>query len=212
MKNFLYATLFVLSLSACQKEESASTGTVTSTGKKDTTTTTTPVVVSNVPIFRPADTTQGAITALKQGKVWKAGGYAVLQGFKGHSEKVWSIGFGTVTNDGKIRRESFLCRVPLDGLYKKLPLHPVLRLSRRDTAHCFYGRLYEDGDVFGDSYDIDTIATDNFLYITKCDTVNKRMEGIFNASFRLAMPPATDPTNPLVLKFTQGKFWAVIRN
>ncbi len=70
-----------------------------------------------------------------------------------------------------------------------------------------YYTLIDDGDVAGDDYGLDTLATNNFIQITDVDTVAMEISGIFNVSFILERKGNGTPENPpLNIRFTEGQF------
>lgn len=73
-----------------------------------------------------------------------------------------------------------------------------------------YTTWTSDGDVTEDRYDLDTTATDNFFRIQTIDLANNRVEGTFTATFKIR-EPRINPANPKTVKFSEGKFWAVIQ-
>lgn len=111
-----------------------------------------------------------------------------------------------MANDRVTQREIMgFNKLTLDCQGKKIKLEEGMRKNE-----CFYARWYDEGHVLYDFYILDTTAVDNHLYVLKCDTLNKRIEGTFNATFKI-VEPREDPSNPMILKFTSGKFWATIR-
>ena len=70
-----------------------------------------------------------------------------------------------------------------------------------------YTTIIDDGDVVGDDYGLDTLATDNFIQITNVDTAAMEISGIFNVAFVLERKGNGTPENPPVeIRFTEGKF------
>jgi len=74
-----------------------------------------------------------------------------------------------------------------------------------------YGTWTSDGDVSEDYYRMDSTDIKNSLVITKIDLANKRVEGTFHASYNL-QEPRFNPLNPKKVTFSEGRFWATIRD
>ncbi|MDX1910593.1 MAG: hypothetical protein SFV22_03860 [Saprospiraceae bacterium] len=169
-----------------------------------------PVVVvppPKVPIFLPGDTTFGAAYAEKNTYVWTANTYckhALVD-----SNKL-ILQLFTYTANGS-RRETLglaLFSKNATGVYQFEPRVNIIPPA--GSAGATYGTWSSDGDVVEDYYLIDSTDAANRLTITHIDLVNKRVEGRFHATFDL-QPPRRNPANPLKASFTNGRFWAVIR-
>ncbi|MFN0214136.1 MAG: hypothetical protein ACKVT2_07755 [Saprospiraceae bacterium] len=199
MKHLDFILLFTLMviLAACKKEEPSPID---------------PIVPDPppiyVPIFEPGDTSFGAAYSNKLTASWRAGTYCK----KSFSDSTkLNIHFFTYASDGS-RRES-LGFGPFSknnvGTYKfkssttgSLPFYEVI---------ISYGTWISDGDVLQDNYLVDSTDLKNRLVITKIDLANKRVEGTFHASYNI-QEPRSNPFNPKKVTFSEGRFWATIRD
>jgi hypothetical protein len=66
-------------------------------------------------------------------------------------------------------------------------------------------RLYADGDVAGDGYDLEESNTNNFVEVTAIDTVQKTIKGTFEAHY-IIQSPKIDKNLPDKLDFLKGTF------
>jgi hypothetical protein len=65
--------------------------------------------------------------------------------------------------------------------------------------------MADDGDVIEDGYLLDTTAN-NYFYLDVWDTVNKRAQGRFQASYTIRKP-IMNGKNAEKVTFSSGKFW-----
>lgn len=75
----------------------------------------------------------------------------------------------------------------------------------------FYIRTHADGDVFLDRYQLDTTATDNFIRIDRLDRGRKLMQGAYSLTFKI-IAPRKHPSNPMRVKFSEGRFGVKLPN
>ncbi|MBP6810757.1 MAG: hypothetical protein KA138_04530 [Saprospiraceae bacterium] len=161
-----------------------------------------------VPIFEPGDTSKGAAYANKLTALWSAGTYCKRSIYD--STKLLLTLF-TYTPVGS-RRESLslsLFSSQNPGVYKLLPSGNSLIPSIEEVLTA-YGTWSSDGDVVEDGYRVDTTDVKNTLVITKIDLANKRVEGNFHVSYNIR-EPRINPANPKKVTFSEGRFWADIR-
>jgi len=74
-----------------------------------------------------------------------------------------------------------------------------------------YSRSEGHSDVIAAFYDLDAISKYNYLKITKCDTIAKRIEGAFYASYSIQSPAIPTVFEPKKVTFSSGRFWANIQ-
>ena len=197
---YLYPVIFTLYLlSGCQKDKIQEPA---PPPPPDTT-------AVYVPIYQPGDTSLGAGYAKKLTAQWNAETICIVQSF--FDTNYIAIGFITYSSNGAQRESfgfSFIPRFEDDKTYglKKMTGSTLVSGFVSPT----YTTWTSDGDVIDDSYDLDTTATDNFLKMQMIDNENKRVEGTFTATFNIR-EPRINPANPKVVKFSEGKFWAVIQ-
>jgi hypothetical protein len=79
------------------------------------------------------------------------------------------------------------------------------------TVFTSYGTFSSDGDVSEDYYLVDSTDLKNGLVITRIDLPNKRLEGSFHVSYNL-QEPQLNQLNPKKVTFSEGHFWATIRD
>ena len=182
--------------SACEKEQEPVPPTVEK-----------PKVVLKTDRFFVKDTTNGKAEAIKNDSIrWIAG---VTCNKNKNSETgftFYSILCKTYASDRLSLREFFA----LDGIPENCEGKTFVckvKAQKESEISTLYARLYSDGDVVNDWYNLDTTVTTNFLTIHKLDRTNRRIEGSFSAKMGLA-PPRFDPLNPYSLHLTSGKFWA----
>lgn len=162
-----------------------------------------------VPIFQPGDTTQGAAYANKLTAVWKAESICTVQTF--FDPNYMAVTFLTYANSGAQRESfgfSFIPRFAAGKVYglKKM----VGSALSQGFVSPTYATWTSDGDVIEDWYELDTTANDNSLYIKAINPLTNRVEGTFTASFNI-VEPRRNPANPLKVKFSEGRFWAVVQ-
>jgi hypothetical protein len=195
----LSMSLALLSIAACRKDDTPPT-----TPPKEI-----PPPSVYVPIFLPGDTSKGAAYALKLGKEWKA--HVYCSDMYNDPARL-KIQFFTVTASGDNRENlkfSLVTKSNAPGVYD---LAAAYNNYFSDTqVGPGYVTLESDGDVIGDIYSLDTTDTKNQLVVTKLDLPNKRVEGTFHVSFKI-IPPRSNPANPMKVTFSEGRFWAAIRD
>ena len=196
IKLLLFFILIVI-IAACKKEEPNPTEQITP-----------PDPPIYVPIFEPGDTSKGAARANKLTASWSADTYCKMS--FSDSNKI-NIHFFTYTSDGS-RRESLGF-----GPFLKNYLG-VYNLASTTSGNApngkvltSYGTWTSDGDVTEDYYLLDSTELKNRLVITKIDLANKRVEGTFHATFNI-QEPRSNPLNPKKVTFSEGRFWAIIRD
>lgn len=198
MKNIHLHLLFTLLIlaNACKKEDP---------DPEPPTPTEPPIYV---PIFEPGDTSMGAANANKLTAVWSGDTYC-KKSFSDSTKLI--LNFYTYTSDGS-RRES-IGLAPFSktniGEYKLTPFTTNDLPANKVIGS--YARWSSDGDVLEDSYQLDSTDLKNRFVVTKIDLVNKRVEGLFHASYNIR-EPRINPANPKKVTFSEGRFWATIRD
>ncbi len=161
-----------------------------------------------VPIYQPGDTSMGAAYANKLTAFWRADTYC-KKSFSDSTKLI--LHFYTYTADGS-RRES-VGFGPLSkngiGTYK-LRINAT-NIVLPNEASSTYATWSSDGDVLEDYYQIDSTDIKNKLVITKLDLPNKRIEGTFHVSYNIE-EPRWSARNPKKVTFSEGRFWAAIRD
>ena len=182
--------------------------------KKDTPEEPNPPVVLDttptyVPIYLSGDTAMGAAYAKKNTANWSAQGICKPVNIPGSNQL--SILFNTFTQSGYLRESFEFGFIPQDTFPKTYALKSMQGSSLSPGfVSPFYGIFLYDGDVAGDSYQLDTTATDNRFTVEKIDHVNKRIECSFTVSFKIK-EPRIQVINPKTVKFSNGRAWAVIQ-
>ncbi|MFN0214135.1 MAG: hypothetical protein ACKVT2_07750 [Saprospiraceae bacterium] len=201
MKHIDFILLFTLMviLAACKKEEPSPID---------------PIVPDPppiyVPIFEPGDTSFGAAYANKLTALWSANTYCKKSIFDPNK---LSIIFFTYTSDGSQRESlgfSYFSKTTIDYYNFTTALTGINNLPHGETFTS-YGTWISDGDVLQDYYLVDSTDIKNRLVITKIDLANKRVEGTFHASYNI-QEPHSNPLNPKKVTFSEGRFWATIRD
>ncbi len=162
-----------------------------------------------VPIYQPGDTSMGAGYAKKLTADWKAEALCRVQTF--FDTNYISIGFFTYSSYGELRETfgfSFIPRFE-DGIEYGLKKMVGSSLQPGYISPT-YGTMKYDGDVTEDIYYLDTTATDNYFRVDKIDPVSKRIEGSFSVTFKVE-EPRSNPANPPTVKFSAGRYWAIIQ-
>ena len=163
-----------------------------------------------VPIYQPGDTSLGAAHAKKLTASWQAKAVCKIQSY--FDTNYISVTLLTYSNNGA-QRESFgFAFIPR---FENNKVYGLKKMTGSTLIPNFVSPGYttwtSDGDVFEDFYGLDTTATDNFFRVVSIDPVSNRMEGTFTATFKIE-EPRRNPANPKTVKFSEGRFWAVIRN
>ncbi|HMQ48960.1 MAG TPA: hypothetical protein PKA00_15925 [Saprospiraceae bacterium] len=178
MKPNLYVFFIVLSLSACQKDK------------------------YEIPIFEPGPMTYGWAEAKKGNRDWLASAGAYWTGIE--PNRFVALGIGTETEEGFIRENLIF-----GGLLFKESYYPVvstLENSSNYVARVSYGIFDDDGDVLGDYYELDE-SKYNWISITAVDSLNNKISGSFQVSFKIATPGGkNNPRNPDKVTFSDGAF------
>ena len=199
MKYFHILFIASITLLACHKEKIAP-GPVDPTNPTPGNT--------DIPIYQPGDTSMGAAYAKKLTADWTA--RVVCSIHYAFDSNYIAISF--LTYDQGALKETFnMLYIPRSGegktfALKKMPGNMLVP----GFVSPGYNTWTFGGDVPEDNYYLDTDATDNFVKIEKIDLVNMRIEGTFTATFKTDYPQA-NKQNPLSVKFSAGKFWAVIQ-
>ena len=201
MKNIKLILLFtfIVIIAACKKEEPNPTE---------------PIIPPDppiyVPIFEPGDTSYGVVYANKLTASWSANTYCKKSIFD--STKL-SIEFYTYSSNGS-RRES----LGFSYFSKNNPGSYIFTTASTGINNLPLGEIFtsyatwiSDGDALQDYYRIDSTNLKNRLVITKIDLANKRVEGTFHASYNIE-EPRSNPLNPKKVTFSEGRFWATIRD
>lgn len=162
-----------------------------------------------VPIFEPGDTSKGAAYSNKLTAVWRASVFcksAFLDSTK------LAIQLFTYTSNGSLREQLVLSAVPKIGGVGEYSFatdnHSAVPANK---VYTFCSTWTSDGDVTEDGYYVDSTDLKNQLIITKIDLANKRIEGKFHASYNIR-EPRINPANPKKVTFSEGRFWATIRD
>ncbi len=151
----------------------------------------------------------GAGYAKKLTANWKS--TAVCRTLTSFDSNLVSITFLTYSNSGE-QRESFGF-----GGISKFDLHNYFLYNVYSNVNWKFGMVSTgystwkyDGDVTEDIYYLDTTATDNYFRVDKIDPVSKRIEGSFSVTFKVE-EPRSNPANPPTVKFSAGRYWAIIQ-
>lgn len=169
-----------------------------------------PEIPVYVPIFQPGDTSSGAAYAKKLTATWRAQAISVV--LNSFDTNYISIEFFTYNSKGEIRETFGFGPIPRFEEPKTYGIKEMTKSTLQpDFVSPSYGTWKSDGDVLEDIYDLDTTAQDNFFKVEKIDLANKRMEGSFTVTFNIE-EPRNNPINPKTVKFSNGKFWAVIQD
>lgn len=162
-----------------------------------------------VPIYEPGDTSKGAAYANKLTAFWRAEVYCKTAYLD--TSKI-GIVFYTYAKDGSLREILVLGAVPKQNGQGSYTFHTnPLTPAPAGTVSTSYGTFSSDGDVAEDYYRVDSTDQKNGLTITRIDLFNKRVEGTFDVSYNL-QEPRRNPQNPLKVTFSEGRFWATIRD
>ena len=153
----------------------------------------------NVPIYEPGEMLFGSASGKKAGHDWQASGIGLRQN---DSIDFWTVSLGTVSKEGFSRENITLSFItPTPGLYK------IAQEQSDNVLTSRYFTLQDDGDVLEDSYLVDQSSVFNQARITKVDTVNKVLEGIFTASYEIRDPEnKINPNNPNRITFSDVSF------
>ena len=74
-----------------------------------------------------------------------------------------------------------------------------------------YSTIQDDGDVLEDSYAVDE-SKENFLNITKMDTIENKVEGVFTINMmRKTQRDKVNPQNPEEVTFSDVEFSLTIK-
>ncbi len=154
----------------------------------------------NMPIYSPGNMEHGNLTACRNGKNWEASGMASKHIGK---ENVFYLGGDTYTYDG-ISREIFsILEIPLQlGKYTVWQYTTGGGFQGKTLSR--YSLLTGDGDVFEDFYRLSE-SQNNYVEITKLDTVANKVAGYFELHFVVQQPPKGEQNSEEVY-FKNGTF------
>ncbi len=131
-----------------------------------------------------------------------------LSGLRATPNKTMKVGVDldfTVTNkDGVAIENLFLYKVKLLNTKQSINFTDIS--SANDSTGVYYTTLLADGDVIGDIYELDTLASTNFLLLTNIDPNGKKIEGIFSIHLKLKRDDGIGPTPLLKIIFSDGVF------
>ena len=154
--------------------------------------------LSTIPIYEAGEMLFGSATGKKAHLDWEASGIGLSHT---NSNEFWGILLGT-SEDGFSRENlvlGFISATP--GNYR------IAREHSPGVITSFYLTLQDDGDVLEDSYLVDESVLSNVARITKIDTVENLIEGIFTATFEIRDPEKkVNPNNPDRLTFSDVSF------
>lgn len=163
-----------------------------------------------VPVFEPGDTSKGAAYANKLTAFWRAEAFCKQSLFD--STKLY-VAFFTYTKDGSTRETGGFAYFSKNSLgnYTITTSTSGIDQLPLGIVSATYNTWSSDGDVSEDFYKVDSTDQKNGLTINKIDLVNKRVEGAFHVSYNL-QEPRLNPQNPKKVTFSEGRFWATIRD
>lgn len=159
-------------------------------------------------VYLPGDTTNGQMSAIKSQTEWVASAYAA---FHNDDRNFISITAATFTREGYEREHLALSYLPTStGFYS---IDRVYQYQTDKSVKAIYATSTADGDASEDFYRLDTAVTDNYIEITKMDTVSNEIEGFFTCSFVLTTHGGKqNPLNPDRVRFWNGHFKVKITN
>ncbi len=157
------------------------------------------------PISEPSPIIIGEATALKNGESWLG---EVIQFQESNTAMDKFVLRIYVYNTQGFLRENFsIKRLDRSFNVQEINILDISTNSDNTGVSANYTTIIDDGDVVGDDYGLDTLATDNFIQITDVDTAAMEISGIFNVSFILERKGNGTPENPpLNIRFTEGQF------
>ncbi|MCC7506866.1 MAG: hypothetical protein IT259_16290 [Saprospiraceae bacterium] len=160
------------------------------------------------PVYLPGSTDNGEMSAIKSLTDWRASAHAVYHHF---GQDYLAVEANTYSNDGYWRESISFSFIPVtEGVF---PINRVNQMETNKAVRANYVTLAADGDVLEDYYILDTLAMDNYIQVSRLDTLNQEMEGLFTVSFILEPGfPKLNPLNPDRLKFSYGRFKVKITN
>ncbi len=181
MKNIKFSTILFLSILlfwSCRKEN------------------TTPVKPQeDYIIFNAGAMVNGKMGASLNNQNWLASSEGVILKIPTSSFFLDSY---TYSEEGFERLSLYIFNIPFKiGKY-------TISSNNKETNSSVY-RLYADGDVLGDSYDIDESNPNNIVEVTAIDTIQKTIKGIFETHY-IIQKPKIDKNLPDKLDFLKGTF------
>ncbi|MCG8332134.1 MAG: hypothetical protein MI974_30900 [Chitinophagales bacterium] len=155
-----------------------------------------------LPIFEAGPQTYGWSTALKNNVGFESSGTALW-----HSDKpneYFGVLLDTYTSEGFWRE-----RISLNEIKYEIGEYQV-KGGYSDIYDGFvgssYGTLSDDGDVVEDRYLLKA-SEENILKVETIDTINNLIQGTFHLAFEIDRERGkTNPANPDVVVFSEGKF------
>jgi hypothetical protein len=122
--------------------------------------------------------------------------------------KIMKVGvdldFTVTNNDGVAIENLFLYKVKLISTKQSIKFNDIS--SANDSTGVYYSTLLSDGDVLGDIYELDTLASTNFLLLTNIDPNRKKIEGIFNIQLKIKRDDGIGPAPPSKIILSDGIF------
>ena len=162
------------------------------------------------PVYLPGNTENGEMSAIKSLTDWRASAQAAfLNDYPGYMD----VSASTFTEEEYLRESLGFIWLPIrTGTFAILAYDQADSLQYQ-SVRGYYITSTADGDASEDSYQVDTTATDNFITLTRVDTLAKEVEGYFTCSFEIAtFGGKRNPLNPDRLKFSYGRFKVKITN
>lgn len=155
-----------------------------------------------IPIWQPGPMTHGYASATKVTEDWLASAFGKKNDW---SEGTVSVLTRTFNEFGEMRELLSFQEIPLiKGKYGL-----TNGIGEDGLVSASYATLLSDGDVVGDFYQLDTLASDNYIEVTYVDTTEWVIKGSFSASFIIDLSvygEKLNPANPDRVKFSDGSF------
>ena len=154
--------------------------------------------LQNIPLYESGEMTFGRASGKKAHLDWIASGIGVKQS----DSLFWAVRLGTVSKEGFLRESLTLGFIPLaTGQYS------IAQEYKDDFLTSSYNTSQDDGDVGEDYYLLDEYASTNIAQITKVDTIENKIEGIFTATFEIRdVEKKVNPDNPNRVTFSDVSF------
>lgn len=162
------------------------------------------------PVYLPGNTDNGEMSAIKSLTDWRASAQATyLNGFPDYLE----VDASTYTEEEYLRESLWFIWLPIRTGTFEIRTYDQTDTLQYQSVRANYATSTADGDASEDYYQVDTTAMDNFITLTRVDTIAKEVEGYFTCSFEIAtFGGKRNPLNPDRLKFSYGRFKVKITN
>lgn len=151
----------------------------------------------------------GQIFAQKDGKDWNS--YKVYFNLLDIENSQNSVGFhisASFVDKQSVVREVLIIQTFLPTYFRQEIMEQwnVSNFENRKILNPYLITVLDEGDVSGSKYGIDPSVNTNFIQITKIDSANNMIYGIFDLSMVIVRRSSSQPNIPESIELKNGRF------